>query len=126
MVQSMRPGSVHIALAAATGGNCALSEPDRRVVVHGVVIEAPTNLPAGMPVHASQLFSRNVVNFLDHLFALGFKPSAQPGEPEINLEDEIVRATCVTHAGQILHGATRARWEALEGGAARHEQPAGV
>jgi NAD(P) transhydrogenase subunit alpha len=126
MVASMRPGSVIIDLAASTGGNCVLTEPDRRVVAYGVVIEGPTNLPATMPVHASQLFSRNVATFVTHLLAQGLKQAEQGGELQINLADEIIRATCVTHAGEIVHAGARARWEALQGGAARHEQHVGA
>ena len=60
----MRPGSVIVDLAAEAGGNCELTEPDEVVVAHGVTIHGPTNLPATMPVHASQLYARNVTELL--------------------------------------------------------------
>lgn len=121
MVASMRPGSVIVDLAAAAGGNCALSVPGERVVRHGVIIEAPTNLPATLPVHASQLFARNLVAFVTHLLDHGLQPAAAGSGFDLTLEDEIVRETCITHAGQMLHRGTRARWEALEGAVAVHE-----
>src|SRR5207245_4643942 len=64
MVQGMRPGSVIVDLAAEQGGNCALTEPGREVVKHGVVISGPVNLPSTVPFHASQLYARNVTNYL--------------------------------------------------------------
>src|SRR5256886_1674450 len=62
-VSGMKRGSVIIDLAGSTGGNCALSKPDETIEVNGVVIMAPLNLPATVPVHASQLYSRNVAAF---------------------------------------------------------------
>jgi NAD(P) transhydrogenase subunit alpha len=120
MVASMHAGSVIVDLSAATGGNCACTVPGQRVVAHGVVIEGPTNLPATMPVHASQLFSRNLCNFVEHLLANGLKPGAMDGGFELNLEDEITRETCITHDGHIVHRVARERWEALEGASAGH------
>src|SRR5262249_33330402 len=67
MVRGMRPGSVIIDLAAEQGGNCALTEPGQEVERHGVVIIGPINLPSTVPVHASQMYARNVTNFLTHL-----------------------------------------------------------
>ena len=64
-VNGMKRGSVVIDLAGATGGNCAASKPDEIVERNGVTILAPTNLPATVPVHASQLYSRNVTAFLN-------------------------------------------------------------
>src|SRR5262249_38744022 len=67
MVQGMRPGSVVVDLAAEQGGNCALTEPGREVVKHGVVLIGLTNLPATIPYHASQMYARTVTNYLLHL-----------------------------------------------------------
>lgn len=120
MVKSMRHGSVIVDLSGNTGGNCALTEAGQCVVRHGVTIDAPANLAAAMPVHASQLFARNLTNFVDHLLTNGLKPGAD-GKLEVNLEDEIVRGTCITNGGQIVHRATRERWEALEGSGNAHE-----
>src|SRR5439155_1739708 len=66
-VAGMRPGSVIVDLAAEAGGNCELTEPDQVVVRHGVTIHGPTNLPATLPVHASQLYARNVTELLREL-----------------------------------------------------------
>jgi NAD(P) transhydrogenase subunit alpha len=121
MVASMRPGSVIIDLSANTGGNCTASVPGQRTVTHGVTIEAPLNLPASMPVHASQLFARNATEFLMHLIAHGLKPGMREGTFVLNPEDEIARATCITSGGGIAHQATRERLEALEGAACREQ-----
>jgi H+-translocating NAD(P) transhydrogenase subunit alpha len=94
-VNGMRPGSVIVDLAAATGGNCALSKPDETITVNGVVIAAPLNLPATVPVDASQLYSRNVTAFLNLLI--------KDGELNINLADDVVGPSCVTHAGEFVN-----------------------
>jgi len=115
MVASMRAGSVIIDLSAAMGGNCACTVLGEQVMAHGVTIDGPVNLPATMPVHASQLFSRNLCNFVEHLLANGLKSGASDGAFAPNLEDEITRETCITHEGQIVHRLTREQWEAMNG-----------
>ena len=95
MVKGMRPGSVIVDIAAETGGNCELSEPGRKVVKHGVVIHGPINLASTIPLHASQMYSRNITNFLAQII--------REGKLDLNLEDEVVRETCVTHNGKILN-----------------------
>ncbi len=94
-VKAMRPGSVIVDLAAEKGGNCACTEPDREVVVHGVTVIGWTNLPARVPAHASQMYGRNITTFLTHLI--------EDGELRFDLEDEITRGTLVTHRGQVVH-----------------------
>ncbi|HVC81197.1 MAG TPA: Re/Si-specific NAD(P)(+) transhydrogenase subunit alpha [Chloroflexota bacterium] len=121
MVASMRPGSVIVDLAAAGGGNCELSVPGERIVSGGVIIEAPTNLPASMPVHASQLFARNAVAFVTHLLDHGLTPSAQGGSFDLTLDDEIVRETCITYSSEVLHRATRERMSARKEAVAANE-----
>ena len=93
-VRAMRPGSVVVDLAAEMGGNCALTEPGSTVVREGVTIVGETNLPSAMPLHASQMYSRNVASFLSLL--------VRDGELTLDFEDEIVRDTCVTHEGRVL------------------------
>ena len=93
-VAGMRPGSVVVDLAAEAGGNCALTEPGETVVRNGVTIVGETNLPSTMPLHASQMYSRNVASFLGLL--------VKDGSLHIDFEDEIVRDTCVTHEGRVL------------------------
>ncbi len=94
-VRGMPPGAVVVDLAAERGGNCELSQPDETVVQHGVTILGPTNLPAEVPNHASQMYSKNVTTLLTHL--------ATDGRLELDREDEIVRDTLVTQGGQVVH-----------------------
>ena len=94
-VNSMRRGTIIIDLAGATGGNCALSKADEIVERNGVIIMAPTNLPATVPVHASQLYSRNVTAFLSLLI--------KDGELNIDMNDDVVGPSCVTHQGQFVN-----------------------
>ena len=100
MVRGMRPGSVIVDLASAQGGNCALTEADREVVRHGVTILGPTNLPSTMPFHSSQMYARTVTNFLMHLL--------QDGKIRLDPNDEMTRATLVTHQGAIVSEALKA------------------
>jgi NAD(P) transhydrogenase subunit alpha len=94
-VNGMKRGSVIIDLAGATGGNCALSKADETVEREGVTILAPTNLPGTVPVHASQLYSRNVTAFLSLLI--------KDGELQIDMEDDVVGPSCVTHQGHVVN-----------------------
>jgi NAD(P) transhydrogenase subunit alpha len=91
MVASMRPGSVIVDLAAATGGNCAVTQRDRVVAVDGVSIVGYTNLPARKPHDASQMYARNVSALVALIGADG----------ELDFADEILDQACVTHSGQI-------------------------
>jgi NAD(P) transhydrogenase subunit alpha len=93
-VRSMRPGSVVVDLAAEAGGNCELTEPGTEVVREGVTILGPLDLPATMPVHASQLYSRNVAALLAHL--------APDGELRLDWDDEITAGACVARAGAAV------------------------
>ena len=94
-VNGMKRGSVVIDLAGATGGNVALSKADEVVERNGVSIMAPTNLPATVPVHASQLYSRNVTAFLNLLI--------KDGELHIDMNDDVVGPSCVTHEGEWMN-----------------------
>jgi NAD(P) transhydrogenase subunit alpha len=93
MVQSMKPGSVIVDLAVESGGNCSLSKPGQTVDAGGVTIIGPMNLPATVPFHASQMYSRNLLTLLQHM--------TKDGLPNIDLADEITGAMVVTHAGEI-------------------------
>lgn len=99
-VQRMKPGSVIVDLAGETGGNCELTVPGETVERHHVTIMSPLNLPATLPIHASQMYAKNLQNLLD-LFL------TKDGRLELNFSDDIVKATCITHAGEILHEPTR-------------------
>jgi len=94
-VNGMKRGSIIIDLAGATGGNCAFSQADVTVERDGVTILAPTNLPATIPVHASQLYSRNLTSFLSLLI--------KDGQLRIDMKDDVVGPSCVTHEGQIVN-----------------------
>ncbi|HEY8450102.1 MAG TPA: Re/Si-specific NAD(P)(+) transhydrogenase subunit alpha [Bacillota bacterium] len=92
MVAAMKAGSVIVDLAAESGGNCELTEPGGEVVQHGVRILGPENLPATVPVHASQMFSRNVTNLLALLL--------KDGKLHLDFDDEIINGCCVAHDGR--------------------------
>jgi NAD(P) transhydrogenase subunit alpha len=99
MVAAMAPGSVIVDLAAERGGNCELTQPDREVVAHGVTILGPTNLPATVPYHASQMFAKNIATFLLHL--------VKDGELRLDLTDPITRDTLVARNGELVHPGVR-------------------
>jgi H+-translocating NAD(P) transhydrogenase subunit alpha len=92
-VDGMKPGSVIVDLAAETGGNCELTQAGAEIVRHGVSILGPLNLPSTQPLHASQMYARNVQAFLGHLVS--------DGALRLDFEDQITRDTCVTHAGEV-------------------------
>jgi NAD(P) transhydrogenase subunit alpha len=94
-VGGMKRGSVIIDLAGSTGGNVTVSKADEIVERNGVTIMAPTNLPATVSVHASQLYSRNVTAFLNLLI--------KDGELHIDMQDDVVGPSCVTHQGQWVN-----------------------
>jgi NAD(P) transhydrogenase subunit alpha len=100
MVDAMAPGSVVVDLAAERGGNCELTRPDETVVHNGITIIGPSNLPALVPYHASQMYSKNIITFLTHL--LGKEGAKQPSLP-INPDDEITRETLLTSGGAVVH-----------------------
>jgi NAD(P) transhydrogenase subunit alpha len=95
MVAGMAPGSVVVDLAAERGGNCELTRPDETIVEHGVTIIGPTNPPASVPYHASQMYSKNITTFLLHL--------TREGAVAVDTSDEITRETLVTHGGEVVH-----------------------
>jgi len=112
MVESMKPGSVIVDLAAESGGNCELTEAGETVEHSQVRIVGPVNLPSTMPIHASQLYSRNMYNLIGHITE---DSSEDKDEKDIQLdldfENEITGETCIAHGGEIRHGPTR---EALQ------------
>jgi H+-translocating NAD(P) transhydrogenase subunit alpha len=105
MVEAMAPGSVVVDLAAERGGNCELTRPDEAVVHRGVTILGPSNPPALVPYHASQMYSKNITTFLAHL--LGKDGATQPVLP-INVDDEITKETLLTRGGDVVHPRVRA------------------
>jgi len=95
-VHGMKPGSVIVDLAAETGGNCELTQAGKDVQESGVTILGPLNLASTLPFHASQMYARNISTFLLY--------SVRDGALQLDFNDEIVRDTCVTHAGEIRKG----------------------
>jgi NAD(P) transhydrogenase subunit alpha len=104
-VNGMKRGSIVIDLAGLTGGNVTLSRPDEEVERNGVVILSPTNLPGTVPVHASQLYSRNVTAFLNLLI--------KDGELHLDMEDTVVGPACVTHNGECVNQRVAAALQAI-------------
>jgi NAD(P) transhydrogenase subunit alpha len=101
MVSGMRPGSVIVDLAAANGGNCALTRPDETVVAGGVHVLGPTNLPAQAAHDASRVYARNLTALLQHL--------VKDGALQLDLGDEITRGALLTHEGRVVAEAVQAR-----------------
>ncbi len=99
-VERMKPGAVIVDLAAESGGNCELTRVGQTVLHGAVKIIGPVNLPAQLAYHASEMYARNIFNFL--------KPAIDPsGNLAIDWQDEVFAHSCLTHAGAIQHEPTR-------------------
>jgi len=96
MVRSMRPGSVIIDLASESGGNCALTQSGDTVVENGVQIIGPVNLPTGIPVHASQMYSKNIVTLVSEFIG-------EEGRIELDFENDVIGPSTVTHQGEVTN-----------------------
>ncbi len=105
-VERMRPGSVIVDIAAEQGGNCELTRAGETVLHGGVKILGPVNLPATLPYHASEMYSRNLFNFL--------KPALPKGEFVVDWKDEVFSGAVLTHEGEIKNEATRKSVEGVE------------
>ena len=101
MIRSMRPGSIVVDLAAESGGNCVLTVADETVTRHGVTIMGPVNLPAEIPVHASQMYSKNVVTLLRELLD-------DEGGLRLDFDNDVIGPATVTHAGEIRNERVKA------------------
>ncbi len=100
MVEGMKPGAVIVDLAAETGGNCELTKPGETYVHgNGVTIAGPVNLPSRGAIHSSEMYARNLYNFLSL--------SLKDGTLNLDWDDELIAKTCLTHAGEIRHEATK-------------------
>jgi H+-translocating NAD(P) transhydrogenase subunit alpha len=112
MVESMKPGSVIVDLAAESGGNCELTEAGETVEHSQVRIVGPVNLPSTMPIHASQLYSRNMYNLIGHITEdISEDKDQKDLRLDLDFEDEITGETCIAYGGEIRHEPTR---EALQ------------
>jgi NAD(P) transhydrogenase subunit alpha len=107
-VKAMKPGAVIVDLAAETGGNCELTKAGETVVEHNVTIVGPVNLPASLGRHASEMYARNLFNFIT--------PAIEEGELKIDWDDEVFASSALTRDGEIKHEPTRT---AIEGGAGK-------
>ena len=99
MVAGMQPGSVIVDLAAERGGNCELTKAGERVVAHGITILGPVNLASTVPYHASQMYAKNITNFVLLM--------VKKGKLEIDFEDPIIRETLITRGGEIMNQRVR-------------------
>ena len=99
MVESMKPGSVIMDLAAENGGNCELTQKDKVVNHNQITIDGTSNLPGTMPVHASELYSKNVAAFLTYM--------VKDGQLNLDLEDEIISGALYSHNSAITHAPTK-------------------
>jgi NAD(P) transhydrogenase subunit alpha len=99
MVRGMAPGSVIVDLAAERGGNCELTRTGETVKVGGVTIIGTINLATSVPYHASQMYARNVTSFLLYM--------VKEGKLQLNLQDEIIRETMITHGGEVVNARVR-------------------
>jgi NAD(P) transhydrogenase subunit alpha len=100
MVKEMKPGSVIVDLAVEMGGNCALSEPAKDVVKHGVTVLGVVNLPSGLPVHSSLLYAKNILAFLNLILPDG-------KTLQLDTADEIIKGSMITHNGEVTHPALK-------------------
>jgi NAD(P) transhydrogenase subunit alpha len=95
-VKQMKPGSIIIDLAASSGGNCELTQNDKTVVEHGVKIFGNSNYPSSMPIDASRMYGKNLVNFLALIID-------EKGNLNLNFDDEVVQGACITHDRKIIN-----------------------
>lgn len=93
MLLAMKPGSVVVDLAAEQGGNCAWTEAGREILRNGITIIGPINLPSSLPIHASQMYAKNISTLLTYL--------TKDGQLNLDFSDDIIGGACVTHAGEI-------------------------
>ncbi|HSH76256.1 MAG TPA: Re/Si-specific NAD(P)(+) transhydrogenase subunit alpha [Longimicrobiales bacterium] len=100
MLQSMRPGSVIVDLASESGGNCAGTRSGETVVVDGVQIIGPLNLPASIPVHASQMYSKNITTLVGEFIG-------DEGDVVLDFENDVIGPSTVTHAGEVRNDRVR-------------------
>ena len=100
MVRSMHPGSVIVDMASESGGNCALTRHGETVTAHGVTILGPANLASTIPVHASQMYSKNVVTLIGEFID-------KEGQLRLDFENDVVGPATVTHAGEVRNERVR-------------------
>lgn len=100
-VERMKRGAIIVDLAAETGGNCELTRAGETVDHNGVLVHGPRNVPSTVAVHASEMYARNLYNLLALI--------VKDGELNLNFDDEVIRDSCLTHAGEVRHEPARQR-----------------
>ncbi len=101
MVEAMKPGAVIVDLAAESGGNCEVTQPGETIEYSDVIVHGPVNVPSLIPVHATEMYAKNLYNFLS--------PMIKDGQLALNWDDEVIRESVLTHAGEIKHEPTGRR-----------------
>ena len=99
MVDAMKPGSIIMDLASENGGNCELTQKDETIEHNGVIIDGTSNIPGTMPVHASELYAKNITALLTYM--------VKDGQLNLDLEDEIISGSMYTYNGEIIHEQTK-------------------
>ena len=94
MVKTMQPGSVIVDLASESGGYCELSKAGETILAHGRQILGPVNLPASIPVHASQMYSKNIVTLVSEFLG-------DDGQLQLDFQNDVVGPSTVTHEGEV-------------------------
>ena len=100
MVKHMKPGSVVLDMATEFGGNCEISEMGKTVKKYGVTIIGEPNLPSLVPHHASDMYSKNILNLLQHI--------GKEGKVTLNLQDEIIKGSLITNNGEVINERVKA------------------
>ncbi len=101
MLKGMRPGAVIVDLAAESGGNCEATEPGKTIEYENVIVHGPVNIPSLIPVHATEMYAKNLYNFLS--------PMIKEGQLALDWEDEVIKESVLTHAGEVKHEPTGRR-----------------
>jgi len=103
-VEAMMPGSVIVDIAASTGGNCELTKDNETIQINGITIIGNSNYPSQMPNDASRMFGKNLINFIKLLID-------KEGKLQVNLDDDIVRGTCLTHKHEVINERVKRAYE---------------
>jgi NAD(P) transhydrogenase subunit alpha len=98
MVEGMKPGSVIVDLSAESGGNCELTKPGETIIHNGVIVDGPLNMASQAPIHASEMYAKNLLNLLETMI--------KEDQVVIDREDEVVNGCLLTTAGQLVHEQT--------------------
>ncbi len=101
MVEAMKPGAVIVDLAAESGGNCEVTEPGKTIEYNDVIVHGPVNIPSLIPVHATEMYAKNLYNFLS--------PMIKDGQLQLDWNDQVIQESALTHQGEVKHEPTGRR-----------------